>query len=46
LRSIAFVRGVIAASTLAGSSAKPSSIVVFTPTGTPPANWMHGRYET
>ena len=36
----------MAASTLAGSSAKSSSSVVVTPTGTPPAKMIAGRYET
>ncbi len=40
--SIAFVRGVTAASTTAASTANPSSQRVGTRTGTPPANAMHG----
>jgi hypothetical protein len=39
---IAFVRGVMAASTAAASIAKPSSQRVATRTGVPPANDTHG----
>ena len=39
------MRGVMAASTLAGSRAKSSSSVVVTPTATPPAKTIAGRYD-